>query len=144
MFEPDRNSLRQMFFSAWRKYQAGSPVEPLEAQLVEIIKQHPEYHALLADQEANIERDYSPELGETNPFLHMAMHLALQEQVTTGRPAGIAQLYAELVQGSPDPHEAEHEMMICLAEMIWQVQQHGTPPDEAAYLDCLRQQLSRH
>lgn len=144
MFGEDRNQLRQMFFSAWHKHQAGSPVEPLEAQLVEIILRHPEYHALLADEEANLERDYSPELGETNPFLHMAMHLALQEQVSTDRPAGITQLYTDLVQGSPDPHEAEHGMMTCLAEMIWQVQRYGTPPDEAAYLDCIRQLLPGH
>ncbi|MCG6887016.1 MAG: DUF1841 family protein [Proteobacteria bacterium] len=143
MFGQDRNQLRQLFFTAWQKHQTGAPTEPLEAQLVRIIVQHPEYHTLLEDEQTNLERDYTPELGETNPFLHMAMHLALQEQIATRRPIGITELYTELVKEISDPHEVEHRMMDCLAEMIWQSQRHGALPDEAAYLQCLRQQTKR-
>jgi hypothetical protein len=143
MFGQDRNQLRQMFFTAWRKHLAGVPTEPLETQIIRIIVQHPEYHVLLTDESANLERDYTPEMGETNPFLHMAMHLALQDQITTGRPPGVTEVYTELINRNDDPHQVEHEMMECLAEMIWQSQRNGTMPDEAAYMECLRQQSKR-
>lgn len=143
MFGQDRNQLRQMFFTAWRKHLARTPTEPLETQIIRIIVQHPEYHTLLTDESANLERDYTPELGETNPFLHMAMHLALQDQITTGRPPGVAEVYTGLMNRNDDPHQVEHEMMECLAEMIWQSQRNRTMPDEAAYLQCLRKQIKR-
>ncbi len=140
MFSQDRSQLRQLFFEAWRKLQDRQPLEPLEQLIAHIIEQHPEYHALLENPDAHLERDYLPEAGQTNPFLHMAMHISIQEQLGTRRPTGIENLYAELVHQQGDPHAAEHLMMECLAEMLWQSQRHGTPPDEAAYLACLRKQ----
>jgi len=141
MFSQDRSQLRQLFFDAWRKQGDRQPLEPLEQLIVHIIEQHPEYHALLENPATNLERDYLPETGQTNPFLHMAMHISIQEQLGTRRPAGIERLYAGLVQQQGDPHAAEHLMMECLAEMLWQSQRQGTPPDEAAYLACLRKQI---
>lgn len=138
MFGQDRSELRRMFFSAWRKHQAGEIVEPLEQLIIQIIQLHPEYHGLLEDEEANLDRDYTPEMGQTNPFLHMAMHIGIQEQLSSRRPAGITERYSELLRIYSDPHEVEHQMMECLAEMMWQSQRTGTPPDETAYLDCLR------
>ncbi len=137
MFSNDRSQLRQLFYQAWQGRQAGRPLEPLEMQIADIVAQHPEYHALLAD-ESQRDRDYLPENGETNPFLHMAMHLALHEQLATGRPTGIAEVHARLVRRLGDAHEAEHRMMDCLAEALWQSQRQGRPPDEPAYLACLR------
>ena len=141
MFAQDRTQLRQLFFSAWRKFQKREPAEPLEQLIAQIILQHPEYHALLQDEEANLQRDYLPETGETNPFLHMAMHISIQEQLATQRPAGITKIHADLLKRYDDPHVAEHQMMECLAEMIWQSQQAGSLPDEQAYLKCLQQRL---
>ena len=132
-----------MFFTAWRKYQANEIAEPLEQLIIQIIQQHPEYHALLADEEANLERDYTPEMGQTNPFLHMAMHIGIQEQLASRRPDGITACYMELLRVYSNPHEVEHQMMECLAEMMWQSQRNGTLPNEAAYLECLRNRSHR-
>ncbi len=137
MFSQDRNQLRQMFFHAWQKHRDGKATEPLETLINQIILMHPEYHGLLDNPEANLDRDYLPEEGETNPFLHMSMHIAIHEQRGTGRPAGIEQFYQALSRKLADPHEAEHQMMECLAEMIWQSQRNNSLPDEQAYLDCL-------
>jgi len=137
MFSNDRSQLRQLFYQAWQGRLDGRPLEPLEMQIADIVAQHPEYHALLAD-EAQRDRDYLPENGETNPFLHMAMHLALHEQLATGRPAGIVEVHARLARRLGDAHAAEHRMMDCLAEALWQSQRQGQPPDEQAYLACLQ------
>jgi len=138
LFGQDRGQLRGIYAEAWNFYRQGKSLNPLQAQIVAVVEQHPEYHSLLENADQAMGRDYLPELGETNPFLHMSMHLAIQDQVSTDQPAGIRKLYEQLRARITDSHELQHKLMECLAEMIWQAQKTGTPPDEAHYLDCLR------
>jgi hypothetical protein len=137
--EQDRSGLRRHYLEAWRKYRAGTPLEPLEHQLVAAIEQHPEYHPLLEGDEQALGHDYTPESGQSNPFLHLGLHLAIREQVATDRPAGIAAVHRELSRRLGDAHEAEHRMLEKLGEALWFSQRTGRPPDEAAYLESLRQ-----
>lgn len=137
-----RSDLRLMYVEAWRKFRASMPIAPLEDQIVRVVELHPEYHAALEDDADSVVRDYTPEAGRSNPFLHMGLHLAIREQVGTDRPAGIKAIHAALAQRLGDVHEAEHRMIECLAEALWQAQRAGTAPDEAAYLESL-QRLSR-
>jgi len=137
MFTQDRRELRRLFYQAWQAAQSGQPLAPLSAQIAGVVAMHPEYHGLLETEQA-LDRDYLPETGETNPFLHMAMHIALQEQIATNRPAGIGDIHRQLQARLGDPHAAEHQMMTCLMESLWQAQRQGNPPDEQAYLACLQ------
>ncbi len=141
MFGQDRTAMRRFFIEAWRKHRSGEPLEPLQQIIAGIIRQHPEYHRLLEHPELILEREFLPEEGMSNPFLHMGMHIGLQEQVSTDRPPGIAVLYRELLQKSGDPHEAEHRMMECLGRTLWEAQQSNTAPDDEGYLECLRKLL---
>lgn len=138
MFGNDRNQMRRFFTEAWRKARAGEELIPLERMLAGIIQQHPEYQPLLESAEGVLEKDFLPDFGETNPFLHMGMHISLQEQVATDRPPGIRQLYQQVVRQVGDDHEAEHRMMECLGRMLWEAQRENRLPDEQAYLRCLR------
>ena len=139
--DQDRGGLRRHYLEAWRRHRSGLPLEPLQHQLVALIEQHPEYHGLLDDPEA-LARDWTPESGQANPFLHLGLHLAIREQVATDRPAGIAAVHRELAARLADPHEAEHRMLERLGEALWQAQRSGTAPDEAAYLESLRRLLA--
>ena len=125
-----------MYADAWQKARDGQPLSPLEAQIATVIEQHPEYHDDVVN--ADSDRDYPPEAGQTNPFLHMGLHLSLREQVATDRPAGIAAIHAALMARHGDPHAVEHRMIECLAEALWQAQRDGGPPDERQYLERLR------
>ena len=138
MFSNDRTELRRMFYDAWRLKQNGRPLDALQQTIVGVVEQHPEYHGLLANADS-LDRDFSPDLGETNPCLHMSMHIALIEQISTDRPQGIRDCHQRLAHTLASAHEAEHRMMQCLSEAIWQAQRNNTMPDEAAYLGCLRQ-----
>ena len=140
MFGQDRTELRQMFFTAWKKHQDKLIMEPLEAVVAKIIELHPEYHSLLEDQEV-LDKDYTPEMGETNPFLHMAMHISIQEQLSAKRPSGIEQLHQSLLIKNKDPHKTEHLMMECLGKMLWEAQSNNRAPDENDYLSCLQQYI---
>ncbi len=137
MISNDRNQLRRYYLNCWQKLQAGDELEDLEAQVAEVIREHPEYHAQLQDGDKALAQDYHAEDGETNPFLHLSLHLGLREQVVTDRPSGVQMLYQQLI-AQHGVHEAEHRMMQCLAESIWLAQQHNTLPDEASYFDCLK------
>jgi hypothetical protein len=131
----NRDEFRALFVEAWRKHRANLPLEPIERVISGVVARHPEYHARL--EAGAVERDYLPEAGETNPFLHMAMHIAIEEQVTTDRPAGIITIFQTLAAKS-GPHDAEHLMMECLGRALWEAQRSGALPDESAYLECLR------
>ena len=138
MFSQDRATLRLFFVEAWAKARTGEALEPLEAQIAQIVRMHPEYHPLLESDEDVLDREWLPELGESNPFLHLALHTAVLEQVTTDRPPGIRKLHQTIVANTGDVHEAEHRIMECLAQTIWHIQAEGKPFDEQAYLECIR------
>ena len=136
--DQDRSSLRRMYVEAWRKHRESRPIEPVEDQIVRVVELHPEYASLLESGDTALGHDYTPEGGQTNPFLHMGLHLAVREQVATDRPAGIAAVHAALLAHLGDPHAVEHAMIECLGEALWQAQRSGRPPDETAYLEALR------
>jgi hypothetical protein len=136
-----RSSLRRMYLEAWRKHRESLPVEPVEDQIIRVVALHPEYAQLLESDPTALDREYSPEEGQTNPFLHMGLHLAIREQVATDRPAGIAVVHRSLAARLGDVHEAEHAMIETLGEALWSAQRAGLPPDEAQYLESLRRLL---
>jgi hypothetical protein len=136
-----RASLRRMYLEAWCKHRESLPVEPVEDQIIRVVSLHPEYAQLLESEPAALDREYTPEQGQTNPFLHMGLHLAIREQVATDRPAGIAVVHRSLAARLGDVHEAEHAMIERLGEALWNAQRAGLPPDEARYLESLRRLL---
>jgi hypothetical protein len=140
MFNPSREEVRRFFFEAWRKYRNQIPLEGLEQTAIQIMLLHPEYHSLLDQPEQYADRDFSPESGQLNPFLHMSLHLAIAEQVSIDQPRGIHALHRQL-QASRNAHDALHVLLECLGETVWQAQRTGMPPDEAAYLECVRRSL---
>lgn len=135
IFGQDRNELRKMYASAWQKRCDNSVLSPLEAQIAEVVEQHPEYHDAVT---GDLQEDYSVQDGKTNPFLHMGLHLGIREQVATDRPAGVAAIFRSLAEQCGDPHTAEHRMIDCLAETLWESQRDNRPPDEGLYLERLR------
>jgi hypothetical protein len=137
MFQ-SRDEIRQVYLKVWQKMQNQSVLEPMEAIIADVVKLHPEYHPLLEKGESVVEKDFSPEDGQTNPFLHMGMHITLREQAGGDRPAGIQAIYQKLVQ-QKGMHETEHAMMECLGQALWNAQRLNQMPDENAYLACLHQ-----
>ena len=140
MFNPTRDEARQFLFETWRKRREGALLTPLEDLAAQLIEKHPEFHDQLADPERYQGKDYAPGNGTTNPFLHLMMHLSIEEQISIGQPHGIRAHFERLTRRLESEHDAQHRMMECLGEMIWQAQRHGTAPDAAVYLSCLEKQ----
>lgn len=138
MFTPTRDEARQFFFDVWAKYRGGAPLEGIETLMAQAILLHPEYHDVLNRPDRFLERDYSPEFGDTNPFLHMGLHVALAEQLSIDQPVGIRAQFERLRVKLGDEHTALHAAMECLVETIWQAQRAGAGADPVAYLDCLK------
>ena len=133
MFDPSREQVREMFFGTWRKYRAGQPLAGIETLALDVILAHPEYHEMLASPDRYRDRDYT---DESNPFLHMSLHLAFEEQLSIDQPPGIVQLFNRILL-KKKRHDALHDALECLAETIWRAQRDNAPPDAQAYLDCL-------
>ena len=140
MYSQDRRELRQMYVDAWRKAQAAAVLSPLEAQIAQVIEDHPEYQSALGEEE--LEASFATEDRKsrrlTNPFLHMGLHLAIRDQVATDRPSGISKVFQELIEKYSNSHETEHRMLDCLAEILWEAQNQNAPPDEQKYLERLQ------
>jgi hypothetical protein len=132
-----RDELRRRYITAWQRRREGLPLEPLDAQIADVIALHPEYQPMLEDPEA-LTRDFTVEQGQVNPFLHMGLHLGVREQLATNRPTGVTQVHAALARRCGSVHEAEHRMVDVLAEILWEAQRAGRAPDEALYLEKLR------
>lgn len=136
MFNPSREQVRRFFCDAWQKHLNRSIVEGAEATAIDIALRHPEYHALLASGEEAIGRDWTPEGGEMNPFLHLSLHLAIAEQISIDQPPGIRAAWQKLA-ARLDPHAAEHVILECLGETIFRAQQVGGGMDAAAYVESI-------
>ncbi|HEY6280393.1 MAG TPA: DUF1841 family protein [Burkholderiales bacterium] len=141
MFNPSRDEARLFFFDAWKRYKEDQSLTDLHNLALEIIVLHPEYHKILDEPGRHLERDYLPEVGDVNPFLHMSMHLAIEEQLSIDQPRGIRALFEGILQKTSDRHAAFHIVMDCLGEMVWHAQRYNTAPDEKVYLECLKKQL---
>jgi hypothetical protein len=137
MFNPSREQVRQFFCEAWRKQCERLPLVGAEVNAADIAARHPEYHVLLADPDVALAREWTPESGQMNPFLHLSLHLAIGEQVSIDQPPGIRAAFQALCARLPE-HDAEHAILECLGETIWQAQRQGGAMDAAAYLACVR------
>lgn len=138
MFNPSRDQARRFFIDAWAKYREGGILTPLEDMAARIVLDHPEYHRLLEDAESSLRSEWTPEQGQTNPFLHLGLHLAIAEQLSIDQPTGIRDAFAALRARHDDPHAALHDILECLGETVWRSQRDRLPPDGEAYLECVR------
>lgn len=141
MFDPTRDQARRFFIEAWRKHLARDVVSPLEDAAIRLVALHPEYHGLLAEGEAALQREWTPESGEANPFLHLSLHLAVEEQLSIDQPPGLRAAFEALLARRGDRHEALHDVLECLGETMWRAQKSQSPPDGEAYVECVRRKV---
>ncbi len=132
--------MRQVFFTTWQKYQQSLPLQGVESLLVDVILLHPEYHSVLENQDKYLDYDFPPEQGQGNPFLHMSLHVTIEEQLSMDNPPGIRDHFQSL-QRKHDRHESLHILLECLAEAIWKAQRHESSDLEREYLDCVTEQV---
>lgn len=141
MFNPTRDQVRQFFCDAWKKHLERLPLVGAEVTAVDLALRHPEYHALLADRDAALGGEWTPENGQMNPFLHLSLHLAIHEQVSIDQPPGIRAAFDALRQRR-EAHDAEHVLLECLGETLWRAQREGKPMDAFAYVDAIRRRAT--
>ena len=141
MFTPSQHDVRRFFCSVYSKHRNNEILTPMEAMARDWIVQHPEYADQLSDIDAALAADYAVEGGQSNPFLHLSMHLSIVEQISIDQPPGIRAAYTALAQQLGSEHEAHHQIMECLGEMIWTSQRNGLPPDGVAYIECIKRRI---
>ena len=143
MFTPSQADVRRFFCSVYAKSQSNKPLEAIETIASQWLAEHPEYHADFSDTDAALAKMYDVESGKTNPFLHLSMHLSISEQCSIDQPRGIRQAVELLTAKRDSLHDAHHEAMDCLGQMVWESQRAGKQPDGAAYIDCVQRRATR-
>ena len=143
LFNPSRDEVREFFFNTWSQFKAQKPLTDLEQIALSIIHMHPEYQAILDASAQFKHQEYFPEFGESNPFLHMSLHLSILEQISINQPIGIAGIYAALKTKHQNEHDAQHDILECLAESIWQAQRNKSALDDNTYLTLLLQKAAK-
>jgi hypothetical protein len=143
MFQPSQADVRRFFCATYAKQRDSRPLDAMEDIAARWISEHPEYHADLADEVTALAAQFTVEEGRTNPFLHLSMHLTIHEQTSIDQPTGIRQAVQLLAAKRNSVHEAHHEVMECLGDMIWASQRSGLPPDGQAYIDAVRRRATR-
>jgi hypothetical protein len=138
VFNPSRDQARQFLSAAWQKRCGKVPATALENLAADIVAQHPEYHALLTGDEASLQREWTPEDGATNPFLHLSLHLAIEEQLSIDQPPGIRAAFESRLRQHGERHAALHDVLECLGETLWRAQRNRQALDAMAYLECIR------
>ena len=141
LFNPSKEEVRQFFCEAWAKQQRSGILTPMESIAARWMVEHPEYHGILSDLESAKETEYTPEKGQTNPFLHLSMHMSITEQVQIDQPPGIREASKQLSIKLDSEHEAQHRIMECLGQVLWSAQRDGAPPDMVAYVEAIKKLL---
>lgn len=142
MFNPTRDQVRDFFMTTWKKHQEKGILSPIESLALKWILEHPEYHVILSSDQSRAQ-DFKVQGGQVNPFLHLSMHLAIEEQISIDSPPGIRHVF-EQISGRSTPHDAVHEIMECLGQVIWEAQRLGKPLDNEHYQELLQQRIRRH
>ncbi|MBA3773369.1 MAG: DUF1841 family protein [Ramlibacter sp.] len=142
MFNPSQSDVRRFFCAVHAKGRDGQPMDALETLAAQWLENHPEYHPELADAQAAVAKVFDPG-GGANPFLHLSMHLSISEQCSIDQPRGIRQAIELLAARRDSVHDAHHEAMECLGQMLWESQRSGSPPDGAAYIECVQRRATR-
>ncbi len=147
LFNPSRDEVREFFFGTWTKFKQNLMLTDLEKIALGVMHMHPEYHAILEAPEQFKQQEYFPEFGETNPFLHMSLHVSILEQISINQPIGIAAIYEKLKLKHSDDHQfehhAQHDILDCLAETIWQAQRNNTALDSNNYVQLLQHKAGK-
>jgi len=146
MFSPGLAQVREFFRSSWRKQCNGEVLQGAEQDAARLIQAHPEYHALLnpTQTRGDLQSDgieWQPQNGQTNPFLHLSLHLAIAEQLSIGQPVGIREIYDKLRVKCCDEHEAQHVLLEALGECLWQAGGDTSRLDPTTYLERVRQSV---
>jgi hypothetical protein len=143
MFSPSQADVRRFFCSIYAKSLAGQALEAIEMIASQWMNEHPEYAQDFSDVDAALaDMGNTPE-GRTNPFLHLSMHLSISEQCSIDQPRGIRQAVELLTHKRNSLHQAHHETMECLGQMLWESQQAGRPPQGDAYIACVQRKATK-
>ena len=138
MFTPSREEVRKFFSTAWQKHCARAPLTAMESLAADIVQVHPEYQGTLVTEEMATQLEFPVENGAMNPFLHLSLHLAVEEQLSIDQPPGLRAQFERILSRTGDRHAATHAVLDCLGQTVWRSQREGTPLDAMAYLECLQ------
>jgi hypothetical protein len=121
------------------KLKQGNPLSSGEELLIaEIMSQHPEFIPIweLGDLSASPQEIN----GEViNPFVHTALHLAMEKQIDINDPAEVVEVINRLIDKGMDRHKVIHQIGGVYASLYFSSLRKGEMFEEYSYIEIVRQ-----
>lgn len=120
VFEAFRRANRKHLHSIWQRAQNGQldGLNEEERRLAEIMVAHSdEYFNQFEFADVLADREFDPE-GETNPFMHVALHALLEKQIKDHEPIEAFQFYNAMLRNKWTAHEVIHLLMAILVKFL--------------------------
>jgi hypothetical protein len=109
-----------------------------EGRYAEVMLEHEEeYFNQFEMADLTYNYQYDPDTEE-NPFLHIALHVVVENQLEAGQPTEVYQFYDSMRKRKCSHHDAIHLIAALLAPLIVIALQRNGAPDEELYRSLLR------
>ena len=131
---------REIMCSIWERFQRGLTL-PEEEHIAGALREHDEYKS--AWEAGSAAPDEHCTVNGANPFLHVHIHVAVENQLRGGDPPGVSVVLGELQRKGIDRHEAIHMIGSVLINEIYEIMGAHRPFDRARYLKGLDNLLHR-
>lgn len=119
----------------WELVKAGGELDEEDARLAEVLEQHPDYYDVW-EAAQSMEKEEVTRDG-VNPFLHVAIHQVVENQLAENDPPQTAGTLAALRRAGYDRHDAIHMIGRVVSDEIFEILKEERPFDEAAYVAAL-------
>jgi hypothetical protein len=131
-----RESNRQRLHEVWVAAKAGRPLAGEEAAYAKAMLDHPEYHNAweFADQVGAAEYV----VDGANPFLHITVHVIIENQLAQGDPPEVAKTLERLLGQGMGRHGAIHAIAAAFMEVAFPAFQGREPFNTKRYIKKVR------
>lgn len=134
-----RSLNRQRMYEIWQQAKTGN-LESLseEAQLIgKLMLEHEEYHNHFEFADALEDYQFDPE-NSVNPFLHITIHVVVENQLKLKEPIEAYQFYNSMRKKKVSHHETIHLIGNILGPLLFQVLKRNEPFDNNLYKRLLK------
>lgn len=121
----------------WQKTQAGEPLEPEQANLANVLREHPQYAAAWEPGAPQMGVDST--INGVNPFLHATLHTIVERQLAGGDPPETRAALDRLVAAGVSRHEAVHRIGNVMVRHLYEMGREDRRFDHRAYVKALNE-----
>lgn len=134
-----KRMMRQKIHRIWQTTQSGNVnnLNEEEKQLAHIMLEHKEYDNDFCNAEDLFDYEYDPDT-EINPFMHISVHSAIENQLTEQEPTEVCEFYEAMREKGVSQHAIIHQIGLIFVPLVFHTMVHSKPFDSGRYKRLLK------